>query len=533
MTDSELDRSIPAKDGRNATVDELVAALDEERKRVSTLHAEVALRDQLIAQLQQSDGAAEIARLNAAIRALKQSTSWQVTAPLRALKTSVRASRRFSSHLKAFHAYLRDQVDAIIRRQPKPADTGSREVVQSAWRPSSRNILVVEIRIPTPDVQSSGVRIAAILDLMREMGFGVTYVSDREPPEYRWIFDEVNVELAKRLPQLEAQGTHVIFGFDRAVAHLKEWGAYYEAAFVCYPDLMLQYAAPIRLYSPRATLLYDTVDLHGVRYRRAAELSGDVELCRQADRYARIEEVNFVAADRIVAITPEEAAIVKSSVPNTPVEIIPNIHDDAAQHHTVPGPAGREGVLFIGHYLHTPNADAAAYLVREIIPALQSLIGNVPVWLVGSSPTPEIKALGSGAVRVTGYVPDVIPFFDRARVFVAPLRFGAGMKGKIGQSMSLGLPVVTTSIGAEGFDLRTGEHAMLAETVDEFVAAIARLYRDDELWRAMSSAARRHIADRFSREAVRPALERLLGMRDCGDHPAASLEKPVQLQGAG
>jgi glycosyltransferase involved in cell wall biosynthesis len=95
-------------------------------------------------------------------------------------------------------------------------------------------------------------------------------------------------------------------------------------------------------------------------------------------------------------------------------------------------------------------------------------------------------------------VKDVSPYFDGCRIFVSPLRYGAGMKGKIGQSMSFGLPVVTTTIGAEGIGLRDGENALIADDPGAFANAVVRLYEDEALWNRISRQSVEHIKENYS-----------------------------------
>lgn len=506
-----------AQTGESARLEQLAAELATERERIAALYREIDLRDRQIAQMRNSDGdSIEIERLNARINALHRSTSWRITAPIRALK-SARALRAVVWKLRVALGRKPGATEPVTIPTVPAFQTGpaSQEYTPSSsitsatasadWQPSG--VIVVESRIPTPDMQSSGVRMLAMLELIREMGYAVTYISDREPAQYHWLFDRIDEQLSARLRDLKAKGIHVIFGNDAAISHLRAHGESYDAAIVCYPDLMLQYAAPLRMYAPQATLIYDTVDLHSIRYRREAVLTGDVNAYRQADRYRRMESVNFVAADRIVAITEEEARFIREERPDVPIVIIPNIHCEQA---AAPGPENREGLLFIGHYLHAPNVDAVTYLTRDILPIVRKSLGDVPVWLVGSSPTEEVKALADKCVHVVGYVPDVTEYFNRARVFVAPLRFGAGMKGKIGQAMSLGLPLVTTAVGAEGMGLRDGENALLGETAQQLADAIIRLYRDDALWKTVSENAQRDVAERFSPDATRDAVQQLM-----------------------
>ena len=112
--------------------------------------------------------------------------------------------------------------------------------------------------------------------------------------------------------------------------------------------------------------------------------------------------------------------------------------------------------------------------------------------------------------------PTRTPYFEQARVFVAPLRYGAGMKGKIGHSMSYGLPVVTTSIGAEGMALVDGENALLADTAKEFAAAVVRLYTDKDLWERIARASSAHIAAHFSEPVVSQLLQQLFPLATSG-----------------
>ncbi|MGH6889579.1 MAG: glycosyltransferase [Rhizomicrobium sp.] len=478
------------------SADKLRAALAQEEARVTELYGEIDARDRQIARMRYGgDEDAEVLQLRAEILALQTSTSWRITRPLRNLKTAWVAWRRgLPTGTRRRKTRVRPEIGAASNRTIRP-------------QPGRRRILVVDVRIPVPDIQSSGVRMSAIIDLLEELGFDVTIVSDHPPAEYHWIFDNIGRQLRSRTAKLESRGISVIFGYDAAVAYLEAAGASYEYALVCLPDLMLRYAPVIRLHAPQATLIYDTVDLHGLRYRRAAELSGDAETLRQAEHYERLESAHILTADRVVAISDEEAGRITQCHPDSRVFVIPNIHESRRP---VSGFAAREGLLFIGHYLHAPNEDAAVYFVREILPLVQANLGPVSLYLVGSSPGEAIRNLSEPGVHVVGQVENPVQYFDRCRLFVAPLRFGAGMKGKIGQSMSLGLPVVTTTVGAEGMGLENEVTSLIADEPKEFAAAVTRLYRDEGLWNALSAQSLLHVESRFSHSVARQVLKTLL-----------------------
>lgn len=219
-----------------------------------------------------------------------------------------------------------------------------------------------------------------------------------------------------------------------------------------------------------------------------------------------MERTSAIASDLVLAITEQERSVLSDEAPTARVAIVPNIHSLRG---SVPGPEARRDLFFIGGFEHRPNVDAVQWFVREVLPRIRQAVPDVVFNVVGSKPPDEVLALASRHVKVAGYVPDPDPFFDGSRVFVSPLRYGAGMKGKIGQAMSYGLPVVTTSIGAEGMRLVDGENAMIADEPDAFAKAVIRVYRDPSLWGRLSENSRRHVEANFSESAVRPLLAEL------------------------
>jgi glycosyltransferase involved in cell wall biosynthesis len=144
--------------------------------------------------------------------------------------------------------------------------------------------------------------------------------------------------------------------------------------------------------------------------------------------------------------------------------------------------------------------------MKEIYPLILESMPNLKIHLVGSDAAPDIEAYTSENVRIAGYVPNVKPCFQSARVFVAPLRFGAGVKGKIGDALSFGLPVVTTSVGADGMGLQNGEQALIADDPREFARAVLRLYQDGELWQRLADNGYAHIEEYFSPQAIEKTI---------------------------
>jgi glycosyltransferase involved in cell wall biosynthesis len=186
-------------------------------------------------------------------------------------------------------------------------------------------------------------------------------------------------------------------------------------------------------------------------------------------------------------------------VPESRIEVVPTIHElrDIGKPFDE-----RTDLLFIGNLAHKPNEDAVLFFMREVYPKLRQLLPNIRLDIIGDNPSPAIAAYDSGEVRIRGYVPDVEPYLRNARVFIAPLRFGAGIKGKVGEAMAHGIPVVTTSIGAEGFGLIHEQDVMIADDPASFAAAINQLYTQRELWERVAYNSRLRIAKHFTPEVI-------------------------------
>lgn len=266
--------------------------------------------------------------------------------------------------------------------------------------------------------------------------------------------------------------------------------------------------APARVYRPAAPVVVDSVDIAYRRLLAKAELTG----ARQALAEARSERATELAvyrqADLVVTVTEDDRAFLAAEAPEIPTYTIPNIH-------SLPGPVTppegpRERLVFVGAFTHEPNVDAMLYFCREVLPRVVAGLPGVRLSIVGDAPPPAIQALASPHVEVLGYVPDTRPYLEASHISIAPLRFGAGMKGKVGEAMSFALPVVTTTVGAEGFGLTPGEHLLVADDADGFADAILRLARDEALYERVRHAGFAFIRDHYSEVAVSARVHGLI-----------------------
>ena len=366
--------------------------------------------------------------------------------------------------------------------------------------------LVVDHRLPMPDVDSGSVRMFALVELLIGLGFDVTFVSDADQPLPRY---------ERALRQLGVEVRYAVAGTE---ACLRAEGGRFRYALLSRPGVCIGHLAAVRALAPEAQVVYDTVDLHWLRVQRAAELLGDAQLHDEAREHRKAEGFGVTCADLVLAVTETERQKILETWPGVRAAVVPNVH----RCRPLPRPwSERRGLMFIGGFEHAPNVDAVTWFAREVLPLVAAELPDVRFRVVGSKPPEGLKELESGTVEVVGYVPEAEPEFDAARVFVAPLRYGAGMKGKIGQAMSLGLPVVTTGIGAEGMGLSDGVHALIADDPAAFASAVLSLYRDELLWNELRAQGLRLVQERFSADAIRDVLRQIFTLDQAGPRSSA------------
>ncbi|MEZ5330946.1 MAG: glycosyltransferase [Thermoanaerobaculia bacterium] len=227
---------------------------------------------------------------------------------------------------------------------------------------------------------------------------------------------------------------------------------------------------------------------------------------REGRRIAAYEESLGRQADEIWVVAEAERKALLSRVPEAPVRVVPSGVDAAAFAPDGSLPvAGR--LLFVGHLGVAHNADAARWLVEEILPRVRARRPEAHVRLVGASPSRTVTRLGRRtAVEVAGFVPELAEELRCAEVFMAPLRFCAGLQTKVLEAMAAARPVVTTAEVARGLDARPGTHLLVGDDAASLAERTLELLADRPLAAALGRAARRHVVERFSWETARRRL---------------------------
>jgi glycosyltransferase involved in cell wall biosynthesis len=444
--------------------------------------------------------------------ALRASNSWQITTPLRRLMQRhpgpARLARRLAWLLVwigtgELRARLRARRAATNAHQavappavpPTDATVPPMLPLSAPSSPRARTILMVESQVPHPDRDAGSRTIFRILSLLRAEGWSVAF----------WPYDH-RADAGPYARALEALGVSVVD--DRFPDDLQAWLAQHgnrlDHIMLVRPDIALA-LLPMVLCHSNAVLSYYGHDLHHVRQRQEALLLGDPDRLDAAVRREMMERGVWRAVDVVLYPSSEEAAEVRRLEPGVDARTLPpySFDDFPPARTPVPGLT----LLSVSNFVHTPNVDAACWFVGSVLPHILARQPQARLVLAGSSPNSAVTALAGPQVVVTGQISeaDLAGWYENARVAVAPLRFGAGVKGKVVEALHAGLPLVTTSVGAQGLP----GLAAIVPMHDDAAAqaeAILHLLSDDDAWRAQSAAQIAYAGQHFSSAVMRRAL---------------------------
>jgi GT2 family glycosyltransferase/SAM-dependent methyltransferase len=381
---------------------------------------------------------------------------------------------------------------------------GQDHVEEAARRHRGPQVLVVDFRTPMWDRDAGSLRMYEMIRSLQRLGYAVTFVPDNaaQPQPYTRKLQKLGVEL--------------ICGAVDVMPVLAEIGPSLTAAILSRPHPASRWLDSVREFAPAAVIAYDTVDLHWVRESRRFALhqretpAEDGKIVAQGPKAAALFELEIAmvrASDLTIAVTDDERAQILAAVPDAHVVVIPTIHAVSTQ---VAPAEGRKDILFVGGFEHPPNTDAVMYLVREVMPHVWQQRADVAVTIVGGSAPPEVEGLASPRVHIKGWVADLDPILEAARTMVVPVRYGAGVKGKITQGLASGLPVVTTPVGAEGLDGQDGENMLIGDDPVQLAQRIVQIIEDDALWQILSRGGRELVTQKCSPQILDERLREVL-----------------------
>lgn len=354
-------------------------------------------------------------------------------------------------------------------------------------------ILVLDACALTPDADSGSLRMFNLLLMLTKQGAKVTFAATNlqayEPYSTRLRLSGVEHLIAPHVTDLKMYLTANAHVFDVIILSRKSVAA--------------EFMPIVRKAASNARVVFDTVDLMYLRLERQAMLEQSESLRAQAAESRTAELELCSEADLVFVVSSVEADLLAREIAHEKIALISNIH---SLHPSKTPFKERSGLMFVGGFQHPPNADAMLYFLNDILPLIRRFLPTLPVHIVGSNMPDNLRKIAAENVHMHGFVPDLSALYEQVRLTVAPLRYGAGVKGKVNQSMAHGVPVVATSPATEGMHLRHEKDVLVADDATAFAAAVVRLHEDEQLWQRIASGGLQNIEDHFSFAAVERKL---------------------------
>ena len=361
-------------------------------------------------------------------------------------------------------------------------------------------ILVMDYRIPMADISAGERATVGILNSLSAFGFEVVFLPNNmvSALDYEEDLRRVGIQIITSA-----------MGYQSSIHYLSEQGHTFAAFYLIRVDVAETALATIRRVAPQARVVFHAPDVYFLRESREAELKRDSKLRDRALATRERELTVMRQVDHIVLVSQAELPVLRRYLPEAPVSVFPVLYAPVV---TKPRPfTARKDIFFLGGFAHTPNVDAVCWFVAEVWPLVKERLPNAVFHVVGSEAPQEVKDLQSvPGVMVDGFVKNLDSLLSEMRVGVAPIRFGAGIKGKVGVTMGAGIPCVCTSIAAEGMGLEDGLHVSIADDPQVFADRVERLYTDREYWRRLSQNGKDFVVHHFGEEANRKSLLRIL-----------------------
>lgn len=362
---------------------------------------------------------------------------------------------------------------------------------------TKKQILVVDHYVPNFDKDAGGRCTYMYMKAFLKLGMKVTFIGDNfaKTEPYTAILNQLGIE--------------VLYG-DYYCMHWKEWLKenlrYFDYVYLQRPHISIKYIDLVKEYG-RGKIFYFAHDLHHVRMYRDYLVSGNEESLKESEHWKKIEMELFEKTDVGHVVGCYEQELMQKAFPDKPIRNIPlYIYEDTPER-IEKDFAKRKDILFVGGFKHMPNVDAVIWFAKEVFPKILEKYPDVVWRIVGSSAPPEVQELASEHIILEGFVSDeeLGELYRRCRLVVVPLRYGAGVKGKIVEAAYYQIPVVTTSIGGEGLDSSVGSFLM-EDDAEKMAVLVESLYEDYGRLRKMSDAGELLIQKYFTSDAAEKVL---------------------------
>jgi len=364
-------------------------------------------------------------------------------------------------------------------------------------RDRSRNkrcILLIDHYVPQPDRDAGSRSMFCIIEALLELGFNVKFWPHNlfRDPQYTKSLQDMGIEVF--------YGNHFALSFE---SWIRENGRCVDCVLLSRPHVAIDFINALRQHSD-AKLLFYGHDIHHLRLRAQAKVYATPSVEAAATRMEELERRVWSLVDVVYYPSDEETAYVKVAAPQRVARTIPLLGFRTFEPLEEADLSKRSDILFVAGFGHDPNEDAARWFAEQVFPIIRERRPNVHLRLVGYNPTSKVKELAKDPfVHVTGFVTDeeLAILYMRSRVSIAPLRYGAGMKGKVVEAMRFGVPVVATPFGVQGMRALQAKLPVYSDPV-QFAEAALTLLTDDAAWRRQRHIQSEYVRQHFSLEAL-------------------------------
>jgi glycosyltransferase involved in cell wall biosynthesis len=259
---------------------------------------------------------------------------------------------------------------------------------------------------------------------------------------------------------------------------------------------------------PNALVIFHDIDIHYLRTLRRAQLLEDHIMRKEGELFKEQELEVFAKVDCSVVVTEAEKKTIEAEIPVSNIIVYPYT---IAVTKSAVSFGERKHICFVGGFAHDPNVDAVEYFLRNIWPrARPGLPAGTKFLVIGPAAPDKLLKLASDNVEFLGFVPELSPIFDQCRLAVAPLRYGAGIKGKLVASLAHGLPAVATNLALEGMGLVDGEHILTGDSPDEFARSVIQLFENAKLWKRIQENGYAFVEKHYSWKVGVESIKRIL-----------------------
>lgn len=400
------------------------------------------------------------------------------------------------------------------RRQSKAASPQQEAAAEYSPEPGRPRVLVIHEILPEYDRSGSEQRHWQVLRALRARGCAVTYIARHAVNKDRYLtaLREIGITVyAHDKERLAYQG--ISAPRDWALEEVLKEGRF-DAAFLLQwfwsgISVAEQYLDDIRRLSPSTRIVAVCDDPHGPRELALARLTGKAIDWERARDYEQREREIYGRADLVVTVSEVNRRNLLEMGPEWDIEILPNEAESMIE----PGPrrdfAACKDLLFLGDFSNFANRDGLEWFLAEVWPRVRARLPGVHLHLAGSN-LPQGFAAAVEGVNCLGFVPSLKETFDAHRVFISPARYGISTRTKNLNALGQAIPLVTTTVGAEGLFLTHEKNALLADSPEDFAEAVCRAYTDARLWKSLSEQGPLHLRETFSLARLGTALGAIL-----------------------